>query len=140
MSIYKSTVTIFYLKTLQNRMAALSSRQVVKPPERGIFPLDHDSECGEPKNLFLQCLKANNDDYFPCRELSKAYLQCRMDKGLMAKEDMKGLGFDRNTNYARYKAVEGDTKEVHIAGTNVKPGSWWWKVRQNNAKDDSKDR
>lgn len=29
----------------------------------------------------------------PCRELSRRYLECRMDKGLMVKDDMKNLGF-----------------------------------------------
>lgn len=28
-----------------------------------------------------------------CHHLAKAYLQCRMDKGLMAKEDLNNLGF-----------------------------------------------
>lgn len=29
----------------------------------------------------------------PCHHLAKNYLQCRMDKGLMAKENLDTLGF-----------------------------------------------
>ena len=29
-----------------------------------------------------------------CRDYSRAYLQCRMDSGLMAHEDLHSLGFD----------------------------------------------
>ncbi|KAH8549367.1 hypothetical protein BGW37DRAFT_429549 [Umbelopsis sp. PMI_123] len=36
-----------------------------KPPALGSFPLDHD---------------ANKNNNGACRELSRAYLQCRMDK------------------------------------------------------------
>ncbi|GET63990.1 metal ion transporter [Rhizophagus irregularis DAOM 181602=DAOM 197198] len=45
------------------------------PPEKGSFPLDHEGNNGN------------------CRHLSKTYLKCRMDKGLMTPEEMKNLGF-----------------------------------------------
>lgn len=55
------------------------------PPERGSFPLDHDNECKMHMASYLTCLKkakgVNVDD---CRMLSKAYLQCRMDKYVMS--------------------------------------------------------
>lgn len=38
---------------------------------------------GECKGLvmeYLRCLKTHNNDNGQCRHLSKAYLQCRMDK------------------------------------------------------------
>jgi hypothetical protein len=28
----------------------------------------------------MACLEGNNRDYFKCKELSKAYFECRMDK------------------------------------------------------------
>lgn len=63
-------------------------------PERGSFPLDHDNECKPFMTSYLSCIKRtrgiNQDD---CRQLSKAYLQCRMDKNLMAVDEMKNLGF-----------------------------------------------
>ncbi|KAL9625523.1 MAG: hypothetical protein Q9160_000234 [Pyrenula sp. 1 TL-2023] len=64
------------------------------PPERGSFPLDHDSECKHLIKSYLRCLRSQggvNDQ--ECRDLAKGYLQCRMDKNLMAPDEMKNLGF-----------------------------------------------
>lgn len=69
-----------------------ASRVQVRPPERGVFPLDHDSECKPRMQDYLQCLKANANDHFPCKSFSKAYLACRMEVDLMAKEDLSKLG------------------------------------------------
>lgn len=66
-----------------------------KPPDKGSFPLDHFRECSEAKTKYIDCLKAhgNKANAEECRQLSAAYLQCRMDAQLMAKEDVKKLGF-----------------------------------------------
>lgn len=48
--------------------------------------------------LLLACLKESERQSNKCRSLSKAYLECRMDNGLMAKEDLAGLGFDGQLN------------------------------------------
>ena len=64
------------------------------PPQRGSFPLDHDAECQPLMKQYLACIKANRgvpDER--CRELSKGYLQCRMDRNLMAHDSMRNLGF-----------------------------------------------
>uniref|UniRef100_A0A1J3DTJ9 Cytochrome c oxidase assembly protein COX19 n=1 Tax=Noccaea caerulescens TaxID=107243 RepID=A0A1J3DTJ9_NOCCA len=63
------------------------------PPEKGIFPLDHLHECDEEKKEYLGCLKTSAHKSEQCRHLSKKYLQCRMAKNLMAKQDMSELGF-----------------------------------------------
>eukprot|EP00049_Salpingoeca_infusionum_P026848 m.28446 g.28446 ORF g.28446 m.28446 type:complete len:80 (-) comp9040_c0_seq3:698-937(-) len=63
------------------------------PPEKGSFPLDHAGECKQEMEAFMVCLKQHSGQGNKCKELSKQYLQCRMDKELMAKEDMKKLGF-----------------------------------------------
>lgn len=103
-----------------------AGRIKVKPPERGIFPLDHDGECKVPMKSFLECLKKNNQDHFPCRELSKSYLQCRMDHDLMAKEDMKSLGLETDSEYVRVQKPEGEKEAAgFVAGVNVKVKSWW---------------
>lgn len=103
------------------------ARVRVKPPERGIFPLDHDGECKSSMKTFLDCLKQNNQDHFPCKELSKAYLQCRMDNDLMAKEDMKNLGFGNNAEYIRVQKQEGEKEaQGFVSGLGVKPGKKWW--------------
>ena len=39
------------------------------------------------------CLNQNESDNSRCREQSKDYLECRMEKGLMAKEGWDALGF-----------------------------------------------
>jgi cytochrome c oxidase assembly protein subunit 19 len=74
-------------------------------PERGSFPLDHDAECKHLISSYLRCLKRPrpsqdsgriqagiNDE--ECRLIAKDYLQCRMDKNLMAKDEMKNLGLE----------------------------------------------
>lgn len=105
-----------------------SGRIQVKPPERGIFPLDHDGECKVPMKTFLNCLKVNKQDHFPCKEFSKAYLQCRMDHDLMAKEDLKGLGFDKDGEYIRVERPDGEKESTgFVAGLGVKAGKSWWR-------------
>ena len=42
---------------------------------------------------FMICLSERGHKISECREESKEYLQCRMEKGLMAKEDLSKLGF-----------------------------------------------
>ncbi|KAI9782720.1 MAG: Cytochrome c oxidase assembly protein cox19 [Geoglossum umbratile] len=43
---------------------------------------------------YLSCLKKARGTNDPeCRWLAKAYLQCRMDRNLMAKDEFKNLGF-----------------------------------------------
>jgi hypothetical protein len=103
-----------------------SSKQFVRPPQRGIFPLDHDAECkpymkvqlycnilmfpfvsllfthalsllafclSNQQKVYLDCLKGEKQQHNKCRELSKEYLQCRMDSQLMAKEDLNEVRF-----------------------------------------------
>eukprot|EP00045_Choanoeca_perplexa_P010394 m.104872 g.104872 ORF g.104872 m.104872 type:complete len:87 (+) comp15264_c0_seq2:136-396(+) len=64
------------------------------PPDKGSFPLDHDGDCKKFMTAFMKCLKLNNQNGRLCREEAQAYLGCRMDNGLMAKEDWKKLGFN----------------------------------------------
>ncbi|KAF4622964.1 hypothetical protein D9613_001680 [Agrocybe pediades] len=64
----------------------------VTPPDRGSFPLDHYGECSEKMKMYMACLKENGSTSTPCRHLSKDYLDCRMDKGLMERDEWKNLG------------------------------------------------
>ncbi|XP_067144016.1 cytochrome c oxidase assembly protein COX19-like [Centruroides vittatus] len=67
------------------------------PPEKGSFPLDHEGECKKPMLEYLLCLHQNDGDNSMCRLIAKEYLQCRMDKDLMKKEEWSKLGFnDKN--------------------------------------------
>lgn len=64
-----------------------------RPPEKGVFPLDHFGECKSIKEQYLHCLKQHGQDTEACRDLAKEYLKCRMDRNLMAKQDLRDLGF-----------------------------------------------
>ncbi|WWC68089.1 cytochrome c oxidase assembly protein COX19 [Kwoniella pini CBS 10737] len=64
----------------------------VSPPQRGSFPLDHDGDCKEAMLSYLKCLKSNANDNGKCRLQSKKYLECRMDNGLMTRDDFQNLG------------------------------------------------
>lgn len=75
--------------------ASVPSRGLpAKPPDKGSFLLDHFRECSEMKEQYMACLKADamRADGAECRKLSAAYLQCRMDRELMAKEELTKLG------------------------------------------------
>ncbi|KAL6782003.1 COX19 [Auxenochlorella protothecoides x Auxenochlorella symbiontica] len=63
-----------------------------KPPEKGVFPLDHFGECKEVKEKYMACLRSNRDETRACQSLAEEYLQCRMDRDLMAKQDLRELG------------------------------------------------
>ncbi|MQL84332.1 hypothetical protein Taro_016824, partial [Colocasia esculenta] len=68
------------------------------PPEKGVFPLDHQHECDLEKKEYLACLKSSGHNSEKCREFSKKYLQCRMEKNLMARQDLSELGFGRDSD------------------------------------------
>lgn len=64
------------------------------PPVRGVFPLDHDGECKSSMKEYLSCIRVENSAHARCRALSKAYLACRMQRGLMESEDLGHFGMD----------------------------------------------
>ncbi|KAG8433044.1 hypothetical protein GDO86_017352 [Hymenochirus boettgeri] len=64
-----------------------------RPPDKGSFPLDHFGECKSFKEKFMKCLRENSFQSGLCREESKEYLECRMERQLMAKEPLQKLGF-----------------------------------------------
>ena len=63
------------------------------PPEKGSFPLDHFGDCKKEAEEYLKCLKRKCYENQECKLMSKVYLECRMNKGLMAKEDLGTMGF-----------------------------------------------
>jgi len=64
-----------------------------RPPLKGSFPLDRKGECSDLKQIFLDCLKVNKNDNSRCRDESRDYLVCRMNKKLMQKENLEKIGF-----------------------------------------------
>ena len=57
---------------------------------------------------YLTCLKgAKGTNIDDCRKLSMQYLECRMDKNLMAKDEMKNLGFAKWDKNSKHEANTG---------------------------------
>ncbi|KAK9159722.1 hypothetical protein Syun_006063 [Stephania yunnanensis] len=82
------------------------------PPEKGIFPLDRLHQCDLEKKEYLSCLKSSGYQSETCRFLSKKYLECRMQRNLMAKQDLKELGFVREQN------AEASEKEIEVTNAS----------------------
>ena len=109
------------------------SRNSIKPPERGVFALDHDKECQPRMKDYLKCLRENEADHIHCRVLAKEYLACRMARGLMKEEDFNRLGFYTENGVLvdmkdRVDTLDGpSTKETKgfIGGTGVKTANKW---------------
>ncbi|TYZ65470.1 hypothetical protein PybrP1_005034 [[Pythium] brassicae (nom. inval.)] len=93
-----------------------------RPPEKGSFPLDHYGECKPLMKDFLACMREHRGSHIDCKHLSKSYLQCRMDKGLMKEEELENLGFHaEGMRKSRKPTVEGRKEgEGFVAGLGVK--------------------
>ncbi|KAM0786840.1 Cytochrome c oxidase assembly protein cox19 [Microbotryomycetes sp. NB124-2] len=90
------------------RPANMSLTLKPTPPERGSFPLDHDGECKEYMKRYLDCMKRAKNQSTDCRHLSKEYLNCRMDKGLMERVEWDALGFQEGKGAEQ----DGEAKKV----------------------------
>ncbi|KAF6026198.1 hypothetical protein EB796_015498 [Bugula neritina] len=55
---------------------------------------------------YMSCLRRSDLDNSACRELSKAYLKCRMENNLMTKEEWKNLGYNDDTKTAATESSE----------------------------------
>ncbi|NXD61743.1 COX19 protein, partial [Eolophus roseicapillus] len=64
-----------------------------RPPDKGAFPLDHFGECSAFKERFMECLRDSGYESSACRQRAMAYLECRMERQLMANEPLEKLGF-----------------------------------------------
>lgn len=74
------------------------------PPDRGSFPLDHEGECKDVMIRYLDCLQKQKGDNQVCKPISKEYLQCRMERQLMDREeDWTNLGFERDIAHIKDK-------------------------------------
>jgi cytochrome c oxidase assembly protein subunit 19 len=83
-----------------------------KPPEKGVFPLDHFGECQAVKEKYMACLKENSGQTDACREIAKLYLECRMDKNLMAQQSLSDLGFSESEKASKAAAgVQNQQRE-----------------------------
>jgi cytochrome c oxidase assembly protein subunit 19 len=81
-------------------MASMTFGQKIfqpKPPIEGSFPLDHEGECKKEMLEYLICMSKANNQNTKCREQAKEYLNCRMNKNLMEKRDLKVFGYNKPT-------------------------------------------
>ncbi|KAJ3070335.1 Cytochrome c oxidase assembly protein cox19, partial [Podochytrium sp. JEL0797] len=67
------------------------------PPERGAFPLDIEGLCKIPMESYMKCMREqkSGSSHQPCRELSQAYIECRMKTKLMEEDRMDNIGFGK---------------------------------------------
>lgn len=109
-----------------------TAKQYVRPPQRGIFPLDHDGECRPFMESYLECLQESRDTHHKCRDLSKDYLQCRMDKQLMSKENLDNLGFSEDKKVqGAHEYDKAKEKAGFVAGKHIAKKEKWWFQRSN---------
>lgn len=66
-------------------------------PQRGSFPLDHLSECRQFAREYRKCLERNSGQSCACRRQAREYLNCRMQRGLMAPDDWRNLGLSHDS-------------------------------------------
>ncbi|KAJ3140436.1 Cytochrome c oxidase assembly protein cox19 [Physocladia obscura] len=67
------------------------------PPERGAFPLDIQGLCKGPMEAYMKCMNEAHGQSANCRELSRIYIECRMQRKLMEPDRLENIGFT-NTN------------------------------------------
>jgi cytochrome c oxidase assembly protein subunit 19 len=110
------------------RSMSAASSQVVRPPQRGIFPLDHMAECRDPMEKYLHCMEEQKDQHHKCRDLSKDYLQCRMDRDLMSRENLDDLGYSEQAKVDGAREYDlAKEKGGFVAGKHIsKEGKWWF--------------
>ena len=91
-----------------------------KQPDKGSFPLDHFRECSQAKELYMACLKEHmmNTQTEECRELSAAYLQCRMDS-CAATTHVQELPDARTRSVPRARRIYGVSRGVQKLPTIV---------------------
>ncbi len=51
-------------------------------------------ECRDTSDAYRACLRAHGQDAGACAALVRAYLACRMDRGLMERDAFANLGLD----------------------------------------------
>lgn len=93
-----------------NGVTSNSAMISAKAPDLGAFPLDHFRECKTEIEHYYVCLKANEYMAPMCRDEVREYLECRMERGLMKKADVRGFGLPE-TEFVPTKQHRVDLKE-----------------------------
>ena len=74
--------------------------------------------------VYLQCLRKHNNEHNLCVSESKSYLHCRMNEGLMARQELEELGFGKegeDRTRGGFQDSEGEKeKGGFVAGKHIK--------------------
>lgn len=100
------------LATMTTSTSLSGSAFSPKPPAKGSFPLDHLGECKDFAVAYEQCLERHKKVSSECRSEARLYLQCRMERGLMATEEWKKLGLDKEKMETGVKGGEQERPEA----------------------------
>merc|ERR1712004_840326 len=92
-SLVKVEFVVFYHKSFIMANMFGTRKFIPKPPEKGSFPLDHEGECKKFMLNYMKCLRNNENNNTACRDDSKEYFECRMQRNLMKREDFNKLGY-----------------------------------------------
>lgn len=87
-----------------------NTRVTPRAPDLGSFPLDHFRECVKEIESYYVCLKTNNYLAPLCRDQTRDYLQCRMDRGLMTPTEIAGFGIPE-TEFVPTRQHKVDVKQ-----------------------------
>jgi len=93
------------------------------PPDKGSFPLDRKGQCKEDVKAFLDCIREHNAQHGKCRKLSKKYLACRMQRGLMREESFDVLGYKQVDNFEYRTAKDQVTSSSDCLRLGLSAGS-----------------
>ena len=85
------------------------NRKQNKAPDKGSFPLDHFHECQAEAKKYSKCVERHQNLPKRCKEYQKQYLECRMEKGLMQRENFDKLGF---TNDLSWETEEDEKRQL----------------------------
>ena len=93
--------------------APAPSRPQPKAPQLGSFPLDHFRECKSQIEEYYNCLKENAYCAPLCRDQTRAYLTCRMERGLMKQADVGAFGLPE-TEFVPQKLHKDDVRHKYF--------------------------
>jgi hypothetical protein len=97
---------------LANDAMPPASRQISTPPDRGSFPLDNNNDCKSFVAEYKTCLQRSKGwSNQGCLKEQASYLECRMDKGLMPREELKKLGFANSQKHGPGRLPDGTYKQ-----------------------------
>ncbi|KAL3094301.1 hypothetical protein niasHS_004057 [Heterodera schachtii] len=90
----------------------LAQNAAATPPLKGSFPLDYQQVCHLEMLQYLCCLKEKDGQNSECRDRAFGYFKCRMDNGLMDRDEWPKLGFKDLAEQQQQQQREEEEKAV----------------------------